>query len=209
MPKNETGEFELVLGNRQLLSGFAIVAILFGIFFALGYVIGRNSAPSARVAAAETQPPAVAATPSDLGRPTSTPTPAPPPADANPAPAATQPAPQSGSEAPSQPTTQAARETPAPPPAPKPTENQPVRAVAEPQPGTYLQVMAIKKMDAEVIVKALQAKGFPALMTPSPIEGIFRVLVGPYKDSTSVGNAKGELENSGFHPIVQRIAEKG
>src|SRR5437588_12814025 len=55
MPKNETGEFELVLGNRQLLSGFAVVAILFGVFFAMGYIVGRNSSPSARLLAAETQ----------------------------------------------------------------------------------------------------------------------------------------------------------
>ena len=33
MKNNETGEFELVLGNRQLLSGFFIVVILFAVFF--------------------------------------------------------------------------------------------------------------------------------------------------------------------------------
>ena len=30
MRNNETGEFELVVGNRQLLSGFFIVVLLFG-----------------------------------------------------------------------------------------------------------------------------------------------------------------------------------
>ena len=49
MPKNDTGEFELVLGNRQLLSGFAVVAILFGVFFAMGYIVGRNSTPASRL----------------------------------------------------------------------------------------------------------------------------------------------------------------
>jgi cell division septation protein DedD len=83
-----------------------------------------------------------------------------------------------------------------------------VQTVDAVQPGTYLQVMAIKKQDADVIAKALQGKGFPTLMTPSSIEGIFRVMVGPYRDATSLGNAKTELENSGFHPIVQRIAER-
>ena len=47
MKNNETGEFELVLGNRQLLSGFFIVVLLFGVAFAMGYIVGRNSAPSA------------------------------------------------------------------------------------------------------------------------------------------------------------------
>src|SRR5581483_12189253 len=46
MKNNETGEFELVLGNRQLLSGFFIVVLLFGVAFAMGYIVGRNSSPS-------------------------------------------------------------------------------------------------------------------------------------------------------------------
>ena len=47
MPRNEEGEFELVLGNRQLLSGFFIVVILFGVFFTMGYIVGRHSSPPA------------------------------------------------------------------------------------------------------------------------------------------------------------------
>ena len=45
MPKNEDGEFELVLGNRQLLSVFFIVVVLLGVFFTMGYIVGRNSSP--------------------------------------------------------------------------------------------------------------------------------------------------------------------
>jgi flagellar biosynthesis GTPase FlhF len=43
MPKNEDGEFELILGNRQLLTVFFIVVILLGVFFAMGYIVGKNS----------------------------------------------------------------------------------------------------------------------------------------------------------------------
>src|SRR6476646_2901543 len=50
MPRNEASdseanEFEMVLGNKQLLSVFFVVVILLGIFFTMGYVVGRNSAP--------------------------------------------------------------------------------------------------------------------------------------------------------------------
>src|SRR5690349_4074269 len=45
MPKNEDGEFELILGNRQLLSVFFIVVVLLGVFFTMGYIVGRNSTP--------------------------------------------------------------------------------------------------------------------------------------------------------------------
>ena len=47
MPKNEDGEFELVLGNKQLLSMFFVVVVLLGVFFVMGYIVGRNSAPLA------------------------------------------------------------------------------------------------------------------------------------------------------------------
>jgi cell division protein FtsN len=204
MLNNDTGEFELVLGNRQLLSGFAIVAILFGVFFAMGYIVGRNSSASVHVAASDSPPvSSTAASQPDPSRaqPQASPLSTAQASDANPSTAATPLA-----ETPLQPATQAGRETAAKAVL-KPAESQTV-AVNDPQPGTYLQVMAVKRVDAEVIVKALQGKGFATLMTPSPLEGMFRVLVGPYKDATILGNAKTELENSGFHPIVQKIADR-
>ena len=45
MPRNEDGEFELVVGNKQLRSVFFIVVILIGVFFTMGYIVGRNSGP--------------------------------------------------------------------------------------------------------------------------------------------------------------------
>ena len=56
MPRNEEGDFELVLGNRQLLSGFFIVVILFAIFFSMGYIVGRHSSPAPMTAAANQDP---------------------------------------------------------------------------------------------------------------------------------------------------------
>ena len=50
MRNNETGEFELVVGNKQLLSGFFIVVLLFAVAFAMGYVVGQNSPRSAKLA---------------------------------------------------------------------------------------------------------------------------------------------------------------
>jgi cell division septation protein DedD len=201
MPKNETGEFELVLGNRQLLSGFAVVAILFGVFFAMGYIVGRNSTPSVRTTPELQTSAAASSEPMRSPAPPAVTPPAPPVDSANPAAAPAAEAPPVA--APPVRAPEAAK------PAERPAESlAAVPTVDTVQPGTYLQVMAIKKQDADVIAKALQGKGFPTLMTPSSREGIFRVMVGPYKDATSLGNAKTELENSGFHPIVQKIAER-
>ena len=217
MPKSETGEFELVLGNRQLLSGFAVVVILFGVFFAMGYIVGRNSTPSSRQTAAEGTPAtASAAGQADPGRaPASSPSPAPtvaatdassgtqPAADPNAQPAAAPPAPQ--------PVTQAARAPEAAKPVEKPPEpaaaprSQPAESL---QSGAYLQVIATIQSDAEVISRSLQERHFANVITPSSLEGRFRVLVGPYRDASGVGAAKTELEKLGFHPILVKIADK-
>jgi cell division septation protein DedD len=85
MPKNEDGGYEVSLGNRQLLSIFFIVVILFGVFFTMGFVMGRNSASGGPVAAAPAPAPALskqASSPSPSGPAVETPPPAPPPAPA-------------------------------------------------------------------------------------------------------------------------------
>jgi cell division septation protein DedD len=193
MKNNETGEFELVLGNRQLLSGFFIVALLFGVAFAMGYIVGRNSAPSQRLQAdaassngaqdLRPQPasPAEPSKPSDQP-PHSGDAATPPPADA-----------------PAQPTTQPAREGPSAAPAEAPAPP----AVGEPAPGTYWQVVAVPQAQAEIVVKALKDKGFPASLGPGP-NNLVRVLVGPYSDTQALGRAKSDLENAGFRPILKK-----
>ena len=45
MTKTESGEIEMVLGSKQLLSVFFIVVVLLGVFFTIGYIVGRNSNP--------------------------------------------------------------------------------------------------------------------------------------------------------------------
>src|SRR5712675_1076391 len=43
MPKSEDGQYELVLENRQVLVIFLFAAVLCGIFFGLGFVVGQSS----------------------------------------------------------------------------------------------------------------------------------------------------------------------
>jgi len=196
MRNNETGEYELVVGNKQLLSGFFIVVVLCAVAFAMGYVVGQNSPRTAKLAADQ---------PSGTAQ-DSRPQPASPVV-----PAATQPAPQpstpaqtadsgsgggSGTEStPPQPTTQPAREpaaAPAPPPAATP---------AEAPPGSFWQVLATMNQEsARDLVQTLKDKGFPAQLSPGP-NNLTRVLIGPYTDTAAMARAKTALENAGFHPV--------
>ena len=56
MPRNEDGEFELILGNKQLLSVFFIVVTLLAVFFAMGFIMGRSVNPVAEARKVDNSP---------------------------------------------------------------------------------------------------------------------------------------------------------
>jgi cell division protein FtsN len=194
MKNNETGEFELVLGNRQLLSGFFIVVILFAVFFVMGYIVGRNSTPAA---------PLTASRDPNGGASSSTARPQPAsgtaPAAQIPATAAAEPTAAPPKEE-TPPATQPAQPAAAKTESPEPAAPAPVEAAAG---ETYLQVTSVKQEVAETVAKTLKDKGFPAVLSPGPA-GKTRVLVGPYADLSKLGQAKAELERLGFSPFVKK-----
>jgi cell division septation protein DedD len=77
--------------------------------------------------------------------------------------------------------------------------------VVDPKPGqVFLQVSAITRPEAELLVEVLQKKGFRALLAPGPKDNIFRVLVGPERDDSELAKTRTALEQSGFKPIPRR-----
>lgn len=217
-PTKSEGEYELVLGNRQLLSAFFIIVILFGVFFTMGYVVGRNSAPSTvallpPTVATSVKPEAVppAATPPPVTAPTET-AKEPAPVETKPTtPEKTAPPPEKTAATPpvKRPAAEKAAAKHAEKAVAKPVEkasatNATSAPVITPGPGRmYLQVLAVGQPQAGVVVDTLQGKGFPARLGQGP-NGLFRVLVGPYGDTAALGKAKAELESAGFKPIVRK-----
>lgn len=217
MPRNEDGEFELLLGNRQVLSVFFIVVILLGVFFTMGYIVGRNSSGTMVADARKADTKSIVVEPSDKpsaapAPTTAEPQPAPPKMSET-TPAATQPVatpPPTTPEAKPLNPTAPSKQTEAPkPPEIRRTEPPARPAVGgpqEPQPGmTYLQVVAVAQPDAEMMLKLLSGKGFKAIYTPVPGKaGLYRVLVGPFKDAAAVAEARGGLQDAGLKPIVAK-----
>ena len=189
MPKNEDGEFELILGNRQLLSVFFIVVILLGVFFTMGYIVGRNSPPvvADTNAAARVETPPAAAEPSPKA-PEPAPAPVPPTETAPQQPTST--APQTAAEP--------AKSVPEKLP---PFRSEPAHAVAgsRPVPGqTYLQLAATSQHEADIMVDVLRKKSFKAMAAEIDEKpGTFRVLVGPVTD-TSANKMRADLQGAGF-----------
>ena len=212
MRNNETGEFELVVGNRQLLSGFFIVVLLFAVAFAMGYVVGQNTqrpvklasdGGGASIAAGNAANPSTDSRPQPASPLTPAPAPSTPPApDAS----AGQQAPSEASSGAPQPTAhpstqpaQASQPATGEKPAAAPATTG-VVSTSELPPGSFWQAIAVKPEVAEAIRQTLKDKGFPVSLTQGS-SNLTRVLVGPYSDNSAYGRAKTELENAGFRPV--------
>jgi cell division septation protein DedD len=184
LPKNEDGEFELILGNRQLLSVFFIVVILLGVFFTMGYIVGRNSGA---VTAEVTPIPSIDARPPATEAPARAPDPAPAPSTP------TETAPQQ----PATPTPVAEREPE--PPKRDPKAEARTASGSHPVTGqTYLQLAATSQHEADIMVDVLRKKSFRAMAAEIDEKpGTFRVLVGPITDTTA-NKMRADLQGAGF-----------
>jgi cell division septation protein DedD len=69
---------------------------------------------------------------------------------------------------------------------------------------TYLQIAAVDRGMAGVLVEVLHRKGFQAEFTSGPTEDIFRVLVGPAKDAEALARTKVDLQAAGFTSFVRK-----
>jgi cell division septation protein DedD len=208
MRNKETGEFELVVGDKQLLSGFFIGVLLLAVVFAMGYVLGRGTPKSASVApetaassnaATATRPEAAsaAAQPSpvaadvpaasvpvmnpDVTHPETTPTATTPPA-----------------EQPPQPSTVPARDASAPAP-----KAPPASPPADPANASYWQVLAGSQSSADALSQTLKGQGFSVITRPGP-NNLTLVWVGPYGDKAALSRAKKKLEDAGISNLYKK-----
>jgi cell division septation protein DedD len=192
VPKNEDGEFELILANRQLLSVFFIVVVLLGVFFTMGYIVGRNAGPAQVDVASARKPekPIVVESPAPQEQPR----------PETPAPVSTPPVSTKQQQPAEEPKAEPKREEKKKkePPAPKEKE-KPAPASAPPASGqTYLQLVATAKAEADVMVDVLHQKKFRAIAVQIPEKPeLYRVLVGPLADGT-LNKVKSDLQSSGF-----------
>jgi SPOR domain len=221
VPKNDDGEFELILGNKQLLGVFFIVIVLLAVFFTMGYIVGRNSAPLITADTGgghkdDSKPLVV-----DSAAPKQEPAPAPTPAPAVNVPPASEPAPAVE-------TPKAVTKAEPPPKRVVEKEKPPVAKKEEPPakkeiPGksrgseplsqqpeqgkTYLQLVATGKPDADAMVDLLRKNGFKAFDYQVPEKpALYRVLVGPVPDG-GVNKLRADLQGKSFpgdHAVVKK-----
>ena len=203
MPSRQDEEFELVLGNKQLLSLFFVVVVLFAIFFSFGYTVGFSRGQQDRVVAiASTEAAEPEATgvriPDTLLEAAPKATPDPPSTAATP-----KPAPK--------------REVKAPPrPAPKkqatalpPKQTAPAKTAtptgAQIARGIHIQVAALRvRSDAQLLVNKLKAKNYVAALYDQGGDGWHRVVVGPFADAGRAKAAQTKMRADGLQTILRK-----
>ena len=219
MPRSQEEEFELVLGNRQLLSLFFLVVVLFGVFFSFGYTVGFSRGERSETSELATVQPAEEPQ-SDVRLPDTlledapkspepkTPEPTTIAAKADPAPV--QPPPEvKRTAAPA-----AAKPKPVqkeePKPAPPPVRTSAPAAAASSPSGaavassTHLQIAAIRvRKDAELYVQQLRSKGHPAAVSDQG-DGWYRVLVGPFDNVDAAKNYQSRLRAEGIDSLLRK-----
>jgi hypothetical protein len=194
---------ELILGNKQLLAIFFVAALLCGVFFAVGYVVGGNSAlPDGAVAEDSSAPPVMegkrdqpaATTPGSMaaygsaasGSSAMPPAPASRMSD-NPAAAGSAP-PQ---------TAQTAHEASSAPLSSAPA------ALSIPERGaSYVQIAAQRRPAADDLANSLRERGWPTILAQSSKPELVQVLVGPYRAPLALADAKRKLTALGFAGLI-------
>ena len=218
MAKNADRPGELILENRQLLLIFFGIVALCGVFFALGYIVGRNTlAPTATAAQAESGGPGGAGKPSPMppaaylnqGLPGNPPAAEQPPSEtelnydqslAEKTPEARLVPPESAKAPSSQPAG-----TSQPNPSGQPSEPIKPAAAEPPPPGILVQVSALTRQeDAQALVQLLKEKKLPVLVTSGTSDTLFHVVVGPYQTEREAQQVKRTLEQDGFQPIIKK-----
>jgi DedD protein len=205
------GGGDRVLESRHLVGLFLGVVLLCGVFFTLGYVMGRtqyggavHAADSLPKALPARQPPSRAPVPApktggdssgwdfEAGKPADKHVESPAPIKAP----AVVPAPPNKSSG-------AVAESAAKAVNSKEPSRLPATAIG--RNSIVLQVAATKQQrDALDMADALQKKRFPSFVANSPADSFYHVQVGPYPDLASAESAKRALEQLGFKSIIKR-----
>ena len=199
-----------IIESRHLVGLFLGVVILCGVFFTLGYVMGRTQYSNPMARATEPIPKDVKPSPSPKTEPVKTTTATDSPEwdfysskkqDVKPETPAPVPAVASRPEPPpSGPKNAALKEVPA---VTKTLARfQPPRI---PHGAILLQIAALRSEDdALALADALQQKQFPAFVVSPTSDRLYHVQVGPYADPQSANVAKLSLDREGFKAIIKR-----
>jgi cell division protein FtsN len=228
-PVETPEEFEIVLGRRQIASVLFVATVILALFSAVSYLAGKSLSPKKITPVAVSVPPTEVSTPvptpavptypvinasialsppqkAAIGAaksptlntsiPKASPTTAASTSVAPKSVTATSVAPKTVA-----PMTVATRSvTPTSVPVAIPEASTEAPMFAEPAPGAmYLQMGAVDKGAAAIFAEGLRKRGFPSFVATGPNASLFRVLIGPLRDTAAYTRTKDALDRIGVN----------
>ena len=196
---DEVRDTEITLSTGKLLGIFFALAIICGVFFTMGYLLGKSNSAGGRTEIVATVPSSSAGKPYAGNKTPEAVTQTCPPGSPNCAATSTSDA------------SSAAR--PDQPPAAQPssaskTSDQSASAGTDGKSGAassfMVQVAAVSKQeDAEILVTALRKKQYPVFIANASGDPLFHVQVGPFTDRKDAEAMRTRLSGDGYNAIVK------
>ncbi|MBZ5509405.1 MAG: SPOR domain-containing protein [Acidobacteriia bacterium] len=199
--KDQVSDTEITLSTGKLLGIFFGLVIICGVFFTMGYLLGKSSSAGGRTEIVATVPSGSAVgKPSGANKTPDTTTQNCPPGSPNCTPASTD--------------TGAASKNSAPPSSDQQPSSSKISDQSSAQSGTevkngagssyMVQVAAVSKQeDAEILVTALRKKQYPVFVANSSGDPLFHVQVGPFSDKKDADAMRARLSGDGYNAIVK------
>jgi cell division septation protein DedD len=201
---DQARDTEITLSTGKLLGIFFALAIVCGVFFTMGYLLGKSTSAGGRTEIVATVPSGSTASKPNAGNKTpETTTQVCPPGSPN-----------CGSSANSPSDTSSAGKAADQQTASQSSGNKPSDQSASQPAGTdvknganssfMVQVAAVSKQeDAEILVTALRKKQYPVFIANSAGDPLFHVQVGPFSEKKDAEAMRTRLSGDGYNAIVK------
>jgi cell division septation protein DedD len=194
---DQVRDTEITLSTGKLLGIFFFLAVLCGVFFTMGYMLGKSTSGGGRTEIVGTVPSSGNA----AGKPAAG------NKAAQPQPQTSSPDASNGSAAAAA-DASAAKNSDVPTSQPPSTSKAPDQSNSQPANATsgsfMVQVAAVSKQeDAEILKAALQKKQYPVFIATSAGDPLFHVQVGPFTDRKDAEAMKTKLAADGYGAIVK------
>lgn len=201
--EDQVRDTEITLSTGKLLGIFFALAIVCGVFFTMGYLLGKSNSAGGRTEIVATVPSSSAGKPYAGNRTPEAVTQTCPPGSPNCATAAATDTSSSAKSADQQPA--------APQPSSSKAADQNAAQSAASNDvkngaGTsfMVQVAAVSKQeDAEILVTALRKKQYPVFIANAAGDPLFHVQVGPFSDRKDAEAMRTRLSGDGYNAIVK------
>jgi DedD protein len=197
---DQVRDTEITLSTGKLLGIFFALAIICGVFFTMGYLLGKSTSAGGRTEIVATVPSNSAGKPNAGNRTPEAVTQTCPPGSPNCAAATATDASSTAKPADQQTVAQQSSTSK--------TSDQSTSASTDGKSGTassfMVQVAAVSKQeDAEILVTALRKKQYPVFIANASGDPLFHVQVGPFTDRKDAEAMRTRLSGDGYNAIVK------